>query len=302
MQIGIIGLGHMGRALAERLLDRGHDVTVHNRSPGPAEALVARGARAVTRPSEIWQHAPVALTLLSDDRALRAVVVEGEALDGASAADGCLIDCSTVSVDASRAVAVAAEQRGVGYLRCPVSGNPVSIASGALAVLASGDRALFERQRPVLEELGRRVDYVGDGEQARIVKLLLNLGIAATSELLAEMVLLGEAHGIDRDQLLDVASGSAIGSPFVGYKHAPLVKRDYTATFTTQMLEKDLGLVSELAVEQGVELPLAALLRSRTVQAISDGYGDLDLLGLLPSLQRRNGVTPDVEADPTPAD
>jgi 3-hydroxyisobutyrate dehydrogenase-like beta-hydroxyacid dehydrogenase len=200
-----------------------------------------------------------------------------------------VIDMSTVSVAASQAVAEAASAAGVGYLRAPVSGNPSVVEAGNLTIMVSGDREAFERLEPVLHEIGPNVFYLGGGDEARVMKLTLNLVIAGTTELMAEALVLGEASGLERAAMLEVMGASAIGSPYVRYKTPALVADDYTATFTASMMHKDVILALDAGRAVAVPLPVAELVRRLLEDCISTGMGDIDLTALLPRLAREAG-------------
>ena len=171
-----------------------------------------------------------------------------------------------------------------------MSGNPSVVAAGNLTIIVSGPRASFDELAPVLSQIGPTLFYVGDEEQARVVKLSLNLMIGGTAELLAEALVLAERNGISRRQLLDVIGGSAIGSPFVRYKSDALVADDYSSTFTARMLAKDLGLALDLGESGGVPLPLTAATQELVQACIASGFGDGDLTVLLPRLRRAAGL------------
>ncbi|MBX5441423.1 MAG: NAD(P)-dependent oxidoreductase [Solirubrobacteraceae bacterium] len=294
MDVAIAGLGRMGRALARRLLDQGHRVAVWNRSPGPARALGDAGAEVVGDLAGAWAGGRPVVTLLADDAAVEAVCGE---LVAAAPAGALLVEMSTISAAASERVAARAEAAGVRYLRAPVSGNPSAVTAGDLGIIVSGDRAAFDDALPLLAAIGPKVFHVGDGEQARIMKLALNAIIAGTTQLLAEAITLGEAHGLRRTDMLEVMAGSAVASPFIGYKTAALVGRDYTPTFTTALLAKDLALAVDAAGDD-LPLPVTELVRRLVDEAVDEGLGELDLLALLPHLQHRAGRPTDV---PVPA-
>jgi 3-hydroxyisobutyrate dehydrogenase-like beta-hydroxyacid dehydrogenase len=131
--------------------------------------------------------------------------------------------------------------------------------------------------------------YVGPGEQARVVKLGLNLMIGGTTQLIAEALVLAERHGIDRRQMLEVMAGSAIGSPFVSYKTEGLVADDYSSTFTVELAEKDLGLAIASGQSAGVPLPATALTLELLRACIAEGMGGLDITALLPRLRGKAG-------------
>jgi 3-hydroxyisobutyrate dehydrogenase-like beta-hydroxyacid dehydrogenase len=281
---GVIGLGNMGTAIAERLLDAGYELRVFNRTPARAEPLAARGAVVAESAGELAADVDLVLTSLPDDAAFEAVA--GEVI--AQARPGTvLVDVSTVSPAASAQVAAAAEEASVAYVRAPVSGNPTVVRAGNLTFIVSGAREALERVEPVLLAIGPTIHHVGDGEQARVVKLAINLMIAGLAQLMSEALVLGEASGVSRDALLRVMGSSAVGAPFVEYKTEPLLRDDYSATFTTALMEKDIDLVLDAADRAGVDLPLAHDLKELLHAAIGAGHGDDDFMALFLHLRRR---------------
>jgi 3-hydroxyisobutyrate dehydrogenase len=289
LQIGVVGLGRMGEPIARRLLDAGHSVTVFNRTTKRTEGLVELGATLAESPRDAWSSADACITMVADDAALRAVMLADDGLLGDGPAGRVVVDMSTVSVEVSQVVAEAAKAARIGYLRAPVSGNPSVVESGNLTIMVSGDAEAFERLEPALHDVGPNVFYLGAGEEARVMKLALNLMVAGTAELIAEALVLGEASGLEREAMLEVMGASAMGSPFVKYKTAALVADDYTATFTSAMMHKDLSLAVEAAEAVAVPLPTAVLVRRLLEECISTGMGDLDLMALLPRLAREAG-------------
>jgi 3-hydroxyisobutyrate dehydrogenase-like beta-hydroxyacid dehydrogenase len=147
--------------------------------------------------------------MVSDGEVLEEVALgPGGIVSGASG--GVLVDMTTCSVESSARVAAACVSRGVEFLRAPVSGNPTVVAAGNLSIIVSGSPEAFERFAPTLRDVGPTLYYVGEGERSRVVKLALNLVIGGTVELMAEALVLAERHGIDRAEMLEVMSGSAI--------------------------------------------------------------------------------------------
>jgi 3-hydroxyisobutyrate dehydrogenase-like beta-hydroxyacid dehydrogenase len=280
--VGLIGLGNMGSAFAERLLDGGYHLTVFNRSRARAEPLAGRGATVAESAEALAAAVDVVLTSLSDDDALESVAAT---VARAARPGTVLADASTVSPDASARVAALAERAGVAYLRAPVSGNPGVVRAGNAAFIVSGPPAALEPALPVLRAIGPVVHVVGDAEQARVVKLAINLVIAGLAQLMAEALVLGEASGVSRASLLETMGDSAAGAPFVRYKTEPLLRDDYTATFTTSLMEKDLDLVLDAADAVDARLPLAAELKALVRSAIDAGYGDDDFMALFPHLR-----------------
>jgi 3-hydroxyisobutyrate dehydrogenase-like beta-hydroxyacid dehydrogenase len=276
----------MGTAVAERLLGAGYRLVVFNRTAQKTEGLAAQGAEVAETLAELLERADVVVTSLANDSALEAVAAE---VVPAARPGTVLIDLSTVSPTASARVASLAEDASVEYLRAPVSGNPSVVRAGNLTFMVSGSRETLERVEPVLLAIGPTIHYVGDGEQARVVKLAINLMIAGLAQLMSEALVLGEAAGVSRETLLEVMGSSAAGAPFVTYKTEPLLRDDYSATFTTALMEKDIDLMLDAAEEAGLELPVASEMKRIVRAAIDAGYGDDDFMALYLHLRSASG-------------
>jgi len=275
--VGLIGLGNMGTAIAERVLEAGYPLVVQNRSLEKAAPYVDRGATLADTPTELAEEVDVVLTSLADDEAFEHVA---EKVLAAAHPASVLIDLSTVSPAASARVASLADEASVDYLRAPVSGNPSVVRAGNLTLIVSGPREALDRVEPILRAIGPAIHYVGDAEQARVVKLAINLMIAGLAELMSEALVLGEMSGVSREALLEVMGSSAVGAPFVKYKTEPLLADDFSATFTTALMEKDIDLVLDAARQSEVELPLAQHLKALLRAAVEAGYADDDFMAL----------------------
>ena len=289
MRVAVLGLGHMGAPIADRLYESGHDLSVWNRSSSAVEAFSRRGIAVLETPAQAWEHADVAITMLSDGGAVKDVVLGPSGLLDA-ARPGLVIDMSTISDRTSAHVAVECERHGAALLAAPVTGNPSVVVAGNLGIIVSGPRAQFERVDEMLADIGPNVMYVGGGHEARIVKLALNLMLGGTTQLLAEALVLGEKHGIERSAMLGVIGASAIGSPFVKYKTDALNADDYSSTFTARLLYKDLALALDAGHDRELPLPLTASTQQLVEGCIASGMGDLDITALLPRLRREAGL------------
>jgi 3-hydroxyisobutyrate dehydrogenase-like beta-hydroxyacid dehydrogenase len=275
--VGLIGLGNMGTAVAERLLDAGYPLVVSNRTREKADAVSERGAVVAASAAELAAQVDVVITSLADDDAFEAVAAT---VLPAARPGAVLVDLSTVSPAVSARVAAQAEAASVRYLRAPVSGNPTVVRAGNLSFIVSGPPETLEEVEPVIRAIGPTVHHVGDGEQARVVKLAINLMIAVLAQSISEALVLGEAAGVSREALLAVMGSSAVGAPFVKYKTEPLLRDDFSATFTTALMEKDIDLVLDAAREAGVELPLATEMKGHLHAAVEAGYADHDFIAL----------------------
>jgi len=282
LAVGLIGLGHMGAAFGERLLAAGYPLVVFNRSPEKAQPLAALGADVADSGAAVAQRVDIVLTSLPNDDALAAVAGE---VAGSARPGTVFVDLSTVSPEISAEVARTTADASLAYIRAPVSGNPSVVRGGNLSFIVSGPKDALERVEPVLLAIGPTIQYVGDAEQARLVKLAVNLVIGGLAQLMAEALVLAESSGVSRRELLDVMGNSAAGAPFVKYKTEPLLNDDYSATFTTSLMEKDIDLILDAADEADVVLPVARELKALLRGAIEAGYGDDDFMALYLNLR-----------------
>jgi 3-hydroxyisobutyrate dehydrogenase-like beta-hydroxyacid dehydrogenase len=296
MRVAVLGLGRMGAEIAKRLELADHQLSVWNRSADPLKPFTERGICALEHPMDAWEHAELVITMVTDDDAVQAVTLgEHGVLDAGTgcvpaAGGGVLVDMSTISARMSASIAARCDAARVAYLRAPVTGNPTVVAAGKLGIIVSGPHAEFDRVAGTLADIGPNLFYVGGADESRIVKLALNLMLGGTTQLLAEALVLGQQHGIDRAKLLEVISGSAIGSPYVNYKTEALLADNYQSTFTARQLHKDLALALEAGRDAGVPLALTAATQQLVEGCIGLGMGDLDLSALLPRLEHEAGV------------
>ena len=294
MRVAVLGMGKMGRALALRLLQAGYEISIWNRTRRDYPELIKAGAKLLETPSHSWDHADFVVSFVSDDNALKSVYLQNEGVLSNSTKKGIAIDMSTVSPEASADIAQTAEAKGVAFLRCPVSGNPQALAAGNLTIMASGPRSAFQKAEELLHAAGARVLYLGEAEQARIVKLAVNSMLAATAEMLAEVILFCESNGIERSTVLNVISNSSVGSPLVAAKTPGLIDRNYEATFTSAMLLKDLRLMLDVARRSRIALPVAELAADLLAKTCDAGFAEMDFAALLPRLQAAVGQKSDL--------
>ena len=281
--IGWIGAGRMGFAMAKRLLGAGCDVTVYNRTRTKAEPLEADGARIVDTPAELADR-DIVFTMVSSGDDLYSVVCGDQGLLSGSATPKLLIDCSSVSQEGSTRVREALKDRGCEMLSAPVSGNAKVIEAGRLTIVASGPKAAFEISEQLLNVIGEGVTYVGDGELARMVKICHNVLLGVVTQSLAEITVLAEKGGVPRHALLDFINNSVMGSMFTRYKSPAFVNLDWTPTFTAPLLRKDMDLGLSAGKKLGVTMPVAAAARELVQQAIDADQTDCDF-GILLELQ-----------------
>ncbi|EMY35993.1 6-phosphogluconate dehydrogenase [Arthrobacter crystallopoietes BAB-32] len=278
-RIGWIGTGKMGTALASRLLDAGHPLAVWNRTPAKAEPLVEQGAERVDKPSDL-AGCPIVFTTVGGDKDLQDVITGPGGLLAGDARPGIVVDCSTVSAEASASVRQSVADSGAAFLAAPVSGNPNVVAAGGACIVASGPAEAYGKVRPLLQELAGTVVPAGEEEGARLVKLCHNLYLGIMAQALVEVTSLAEHGGVRREDFLEFLGGTVLGSGWIRARAASLAANDFTPTFTLDMLRKDLSLGTGAARELGVPLPLAGAVEQLAAIAAGQGHGDEDMLAL----------------------
>lgn len=271
MDIGFIGLGSMGSPMARNLVAAGHRVRAWNRSGASIEGVAMLGT-----PSEAFD-ADATMTMLSDDAAIRSVILDAGLL--ASARPGLVhVVSSTISVAFARELAFAHDQAGVGFVSAPVLGRPDVAASGKLNVLVGGAPPAIDRVRPLLEAISLRIWPMGEeASAANAAKIAVNMMIAMAIEAMAEAVVLTEANGLPRDRFFELILGTLFGSrPYQTYA-ANIAGERYEAGFKAGLGLKDLRLAKEAtAVSAGRALPMLDAAHARMGEAVDAGWGELD--------------------------
>ncbi|HET7851027.1 MAG TPA: NAD(P)-dependent oxidoreductase [Pseudolabrys sp.] len=261
-KIGWIGAGRMGLPMAERLLKAGHDVSIWNRTRAKAEPLAAKGGKIVDKPSDL-ADCDVVFSIVSTGKDLEQVYF---GKDGVASGNGKLkpvfVDCSTIAVEESAAIAKRLEEHGGQFVSAPVSGNAKVIKAGRLSSVVSGPEAAAKSIMPLMEVVAPQgVSYVGQGELARVCKIAHNVMLGVVIENLIEITLLTNKMGVPRHAFLAFLNNSVMGSMFTRYKSPALVNLDWTTTFTPELLRKDLDLGLELGREMDVPMPVTAATR-----------------------------------------
>ena len=280
-KIGWIGTGRMGFPMAARLLKKGAQLAVYNRTRAKAEPLAQLGAQIADSPWALADRDIVFTMVAASDDLLEVVSGPQGLLSRAGRAPRILIDCSTVSQEASVKARLAAAAAGCAMLAAPVSGNGKVVKAGRLSLVVSGSKQAYDESLPYLESLGEGVSYVGEGELSRIVKICHNVFLGVVTQSLAEITVLAEKAGVPRHAFLDFINKSVMGSTFTRYKTPAFVNLDFAPTFTPVLLRKDLDLGLAAARRLEVPMPLAAAVREIVQALIGNGYVDCDFGALL---------------------
>jgi len=276
-RIAVIGLGGMGKAMASRLLDTGHQITVYNRTADRAADLVARGARLAMTPREAIEPGGIVMTSLANDAAVEAVCL-GDSGIIAALHGGVHLSMSTISPTFAARLAERHRAAGAEYLGSPVFGRPPAAGSGKLWIALSGSAAAKERVRPILAVLGQGViDFGEKPEAANIVKVAGNFMIASAIETMSEAFALVAKHGVEERPFYDLFSQSLFAcTVFQGYGRYIVDREFEPAGFKLELGAKDVGLALQAGTESKVPMPIASVLRDRFLSALAKGRGDAD--------------------------
>jgi 3-hydroxyisobutyrate dehydrogenase-like beta-hydroxyacid dehydrogenase len=288
--IAFIGIGKMGLPMSILVAKAGYTVTAFDQSAARLAEARGQGVAVASSPADAAKGSPVVVSSLPDDAALRAVMLSPTGLISAMAPKSILIETSTVSAEASTEVDAAAQARDIAYLRAPVSGNASIVHTGALSCFVSGPRDAFERVKPLFASFTRAQTYLGTREEARYAKLAVNLMIAVSAAMVAESLALARKGGIAWHDILNVLDDSAVASPMVKYKTAPLRTRDFESTFSCKQMAKDLDLILGAGHAIGVPLQLAAQVRETYGALVAQGDGETDFIATVKHLERLSGL------------
>jgi 3-hydroxyisobutyrate dehydrogenase-like beta-hydroxyacid dehydrogenase len=278
MKLGFVGLGKMGKGMAESLLTAGHELAVYNRTRGRAEPLRQRGARVAATPREAAHDAEAVITMLADDAAVEMVTFGHEGVLSGLAPGAVHVSCSTISVALSERLAAAHAAGRQGYVAAPVFGRPEAAAARQLWVVAAGPRGDIDWCAPALEALGRGVIRLGESAKAaNVVKLAGNLLIASMSEALGEAFALTRKAGVEPGAFFDVLVAVFARSPgFERYARLVAEGSYEPAGFEARLGLKDLRLTLAAGDASGVPMPLASVVHDSLLAAVAQGNGELD--------------------------
>jgi 3-hydroxyisobutyrate dehydrogenase-like beta-hydroxyacid dehydrogenase len=277
--VGFAGLGSMGAPLAGRLL-QGNTVYGTNRTRAKAAALIGQGLRWRDTPREVAAAAQVMFSMVTDDAALAAITSGPDGILAGLQPGSVYVEMSTVSPRASRELARQVRSAGATMIDAPVSGSVPAAQNGTLAIMAGGPEAAFLAVEPLLGQLGRSVTHAGGNGQGLLLKLAINISLAAQMLAFSEGVLLAGRGGIDPALAARAMSESAIGSPMLQARAPLVLDLPKQAWFDMQLMHKDIRLALDAAREFTVPLPAASAADSVLSRAEEMGYGHRDIAGL----------------------
>ncbi len=281
--VGLLGLGNLGHAIAERLAARGHRLVAWNRTPGKLGTLAAEVA---ATPADVARAADVLLVNVRDSAAVARILSADDGVLSAARPGMLLIDTTTNHPDQVQGFHAACREHGVAYVEAPVAGSVVPARNGALTLFVTADDAAFDRARPLLDDLGPTIVRFPEPGQATRMKLVNNLVLGGLMALLGEAVALGEASGLERGRLLDALEAGAGNTGVLKAKKQKLLAGDWSPHFSCDVIHKDLGYLADLTAALGKGSPLGDVSRALFAKAIEQGHAFDDFSAVTDVLRR----------------
>src|SRR5882757_1860240 len=292
--ISYLGLGTMGSGMASNLLKAGYELTVWNRSAEKCEPFARKGARVADTPADAVRDTELVMYSLSNDQAVEQVVFGAKGILTGINEGQIAMDMSTVLPAMSLREQEAYAKRGVDFLDAPVFGSKTESAKAKLWIMAAGNKAIFEKVRPVLQHLGQTVHYFGKNGNAAAMKLVGNLIVALELEALAEGLVLAQKAGLDLDTVMEVVKVADFRSPLLISNGQNILKRDFSPSFALELMLKDADLIEKFAERLKSPTPALHVARKNLESAVTFGFGEENASALIKALEKEAGV--EVEA------
>lgn len=277
-QIGLIGLGIMGKPMARNLVKAGYSLVVHNRSRGAVDELTAESDQitGASSPREVAEQVSIVITMLPDSPDVRAVVFGEDGILEAMNEGDLLIDMSTIAPETAIEVSEALKARGASALDAPVSGGDKGAIAGTLSIMVGGEEADFERAKPLFEAMGKTIVHVGAPGAGQTVKACNQVVVAMNYAAVSEALVLGSKAGVDPAKVVEVLNGGLAASRVLEMRGPTMIEHNFTPGFRVNLHRKDLGIALATGKENGVSMPATALVSQLFDALAATGSGDLD--------------------------
>ncbi|PYL13540.1 MAG: NAD(P)-dependent oxidoreductase [Verrucomicrobia bacterium] len=288
--ISYLGLGTMGSGMASNLLKAGYKLTVWNRSAEKCEPFARKGARVAESPADAVRDVDLVIYCLSNEEAVEEVVFGAKGILSGSSEGQIAIDMSTVLPATSLREQEAYAEHGVDFLDAPVFGSKKESADAKLWIMAAGNKAIYEKAKPVLEHLGQTVHYLGKSGNAAVMKLVGNLIVALEMEALAEGLVLAQKAGLDLNTVMEVVKVADFRSPLLVSNGPNILKRDFSPSFALKLMLKDASLIEKFAESLQSPIPALCVVEKNLESAVTLGFGKENASAVIKALEKEAGV------------
>ncbi|MBM3765423.1 MAG: NAD(P)-dependent oxidoreductase [Acidobacteria bacterium] len=286
--LGFLGLGIMGYPMARHLLEAGHNVALWSNTASKCAELAAKFpqlGKVCATPKEVAANSDVIVLIVGDTAMSEQVVFGEDGLMAAAKPGTVIVDASTVACAYSKSASARCKAKGVDFLDAPCTGSKPGAESGNLTFMIGGDQAVFEKVKPLLEPMGKRLYYCGGPGLGMHAKLTQNLILSNLLQAFNEGLVLATKAGVDPELMLDILDNSAAKSGLIAFKAPYVFRRDFSTNFSVKWMHKDIGLMLESARDIGVPLPLTSLTHQMFQAAIATGHGDEDICSTIKVLE-----------------
>lgn len=275
-RIGFIGLGAMGKPMAENLMRAGFPVNVLTRTRGKIEALLDAGARWCDTPAAVAAASDAVITMLPDTPDVELAVTGPEGILAGARPGTLIIDMSTISPVVARRLAAAAEAWGMDFLDAPVSGGDIGAKAGTLSIMVGGREAAFQRALPIFQAMGKTILRIGDSGAGQITKAANQILISITIEGIAEALTFAAKAGVDPAKVQQALLGGSAQSRLLQTHGTKMIERKFEPGFRMRLNKKDLDISLAAGESYGAALPIAARVRELMAETLRDGQGEMD--------------------------
>ncbi len=288
--VSYLGLGTMGSRMAANLLKAGYELTVWNRSPEKCEPFARKGTHIANTPADAVRDVDLVMYSLSNDQAVEEVVFGAKGILSGIKEGQVAIDMSTVLPATSLREQEAYAKHGVDFLDAPVFGSKQEAADAKLWIMVAGNKAIFEKVKPVLEHLGQTIHYFGKNGNAAAMKLVGNLIVALEMEALAEGLVLAQKAGLDLNTVMEVLKVADFRSPLLVSNGQNILKRDFSPSFALKLMLKDAGLIEKFCESMESPIPALRIVEKNLASAVALGFGKENASALIRALEKEAGV------------
>ena len=289
--IGFIGLGVMGKPMAKNLLAAGFDLTVHSRSPGPVDELVAAGARRAGSGAECASGRDAVILMLPDSADSELVMLGPRGVLAAPELPSLVTDMSSIEPGVSRKIAAAASERGIAFVDAPVSGGEPGAIAGELAIMAGGEEAAFQALRPVFDVLGKSAVRCGPAGAGNTVKLANQMIVAATIQAVGEALVFAVRSGLDPAVVVAAIQGGLAGSAVLNAQAGTMIAGDWKPGFRLELHLKDLDNALAAAGGSASPIPFTTIVRQFVKTLVEGGHAREDHAAIARYCEDAAGIT-----------
>ncbi len=286
MNIGIIGTGFLGKAVATRLLETGYKVFVYNRTKNKTESLKNRGAVVTDSPRELAQNCDLVIIIVKDADAVESVSFDKNGIIYGNHSGLTIADMSTISPVSSKKIAKKFLENGIEMIETPVMGGPNLAVKGEIIVMVGGEKEVYDKYKAVFGHIGNKIFHLGENGSGHAMKLVMNLQISMLALALSEGIILAKKSGLDPKLFLEILNSTYFKTGMSELKGPKMINGNFDPSFTLKMMKKDLDAINYTANEFGLKLPMTTLANEIYQNAVDNGFGEIDYTGILAFIEK----------------